>query len=289
VRLESFAKLNLYLRVLNRRPDSYHNINTLFERISLHDTVILTLRRDGAINIKCRPPLVPSDKTNLAFRAAKILQDGLGVKRGAEIKIIKRIPIGAGLGGGSSNAAAVLMGLNRLWGLKLSRRRLLKYARTIGSDVAFFIYDCPFAEGRGRGDKIKPLTSLRKVRLWQVVVVPHLAVATAGIYRQWDRIKLRLTRSGSNVKILSLALKEGNRSLINRALFNNLEPVTTRLYPEIQRIKDEFLRMGREGSLMSGSGSAVFALAGSRKNAFILARHLKREKRPWRVFVSHTS
>jgi len=289
VLLKSFAKLNLYLYVTGKRLDSYHNINTLFERIDLHDTISLNLRRDNRINIKCSSSQVPSDKSNLTFRAAKILQDEFRVKRGVDIKIIKRIPVGAGLGGGSSNAACVLVGLNKLWGLKLGRNKLLKFARAIGSDVAFFIYDCPFAEGKGRGDLIKPLVSLKKTQLWHVIIVPRAAVSTARIYRQWDRLKLRLTRPTSNVKILSLALKRKNRSLINRALYNNLEPATFRLYHEIRRIEEELLRLGARGVLMSGSGSSVFTLAACRQQALMLVRRLRRLRRSWRVFISHTS
>jgi len=287
--LESFAKLNLYLEVLKSRPDNYHNIHTLFERIDLHDDIVLTLRRDSRITIKCNFPQVPCDQTNLAFRAAKILQHGQNFKRGVNIKITKRIPVGAGLGGGSSNAAAVLVGLNKLWRLKLSRNKLLKFAGAIGSDVAFFIYDCPFAEGLGRGDIIKPLPSLRKLRLWHVVVVPRPAVSTARVYRQWDRLKLRLTSSGANVRILSLALKRNSRSLISRALFNNLESVTIRLYPEVRRIQEKLLELGAGGVLMSGSGSSVFALATSQKEAWALARRLRRQERSWQVFVNHTT
>ncbi len=289
MRLQSFAKLNLYLCVLKKRPDNYHNINTLFERISLHDTLILTPRRDNKINIKCNCPGVPSDKTNLAWRAARILQEDFGAKRGVDISIIKRIPVGAGLGGGSSNAASVLTGLNKLWGLKLSPRKLLKYARAIGSDVAFFIYDCPFAEGKGRGDRIKPLISLKKLRLWHVVVVPSVAVSTARIYRQLDSVKHRLTRPASDVKILLCALRK-NRSFINAAaLRNDLESVTTRLYPEVRCIKKELLRLGAKKVLMSGSGGSVFATTASKKEASVLAQRLRRKKRPWQVFISHTS
>jgi len=288
VRLESFAKLNLYLRILGRRSDHYHNLKTLFERISLFDSIVLTPRLDKKIKIRCDNPQVPSDKTNLVFRAAKILQDASKVKKGVDIKITKRIPIGSGLGGGSSNAACVLKGLNKLWGLGLSRDKLVKFSRGIGSDVAFFIYDCPFAEGRGRGDIIKPLTALKKLRLWQVVVVPRLEVPTARIYRLWDSLKLQLTRPVPDVKILSWALQKKNRSLIKETLDNNLEPVTARKYPEIRRIKEEMFKAGARIALMSGSGSAVFTLTDSKKEALVLARRLKRLKRFWQVFVTHT-
>ena len=183
----------------------------------------------------------------------------------------------------------MLVGLNKLWGLKLNRNKLLKYARAIGSDVAFFIYDCPFAEARGRGDRMRTLDSLQNLRLWHVIVVPGVAVSTARIYQQWDSRKLRLTRPRANVKLLSLALKGNKRSLINRALYNNLESVTTKAYPQVRRIKEELSKLGAQGVLMSGSGSSFFALAASQQEALALARRLKKRKRRWQVLVNYTS
>ncbi|MFA5114901.1 MAG: 4-(cytidine 5'-diphospho)-2-C-methyl-D-erythritol kinase [Candidatus Omnitrophota bacterium] len=287
--LRSFAKLNLYLRVCGRRPDNYHDIRTVFERISIFDTISIKARRDTRINIECNSPLVPSGKDNLAFRAARILQDKFKARTGADIKIIKRIPPGAGMGGGSSNAASVLLGLNRLWNLKLGIECLLKCARLIGSDVAFFIHDCSFAEGRGRGDNVRPLRALEGLRLWHVIAVPPLAVRTPLIYRKIDTLKLALTRPFHDVKILSLALEKGNRSLIKQSLYNSLEPVTFKIYPDVGRIKEEFLKAGAEGVLMSGSGSSVFALTSGFKESILLARRLKKEGKSWNVFISHTS
>jgi len=125
--LNSYAKLNLYLKVLNIRSDNYHNIKTLFERIDLSDRIILKPRQDKLIKIICSHPDVPQDDSNLAYRSAKLLQEGLKINRGVEIKIIKRIPVGSGMAGGSSNAATVFLGLNKIWQLKLSREKLLVY------------------------------------------------------------------------------------------------------------------------------------------------------------------
>ena len=285
--VDSCAKLNLYLAVINKRKDGYHNIKTVFERIGLSDRIILKPRRDNKIKIICSSPLVPKGKTNLAYRSAKLLQDSFLVKKGVDIEIRKRIPVGAGLGGGSSNAAAVLLGLNKLWGLNLGQNKLLKLAAGIGSDVPFFIYDTPFAMGSGRGEKIKPLKALGNVKLWHVLVVPKIEVLTPVIYNKWDSYS-RLTSRPHGDKILTSALKKSDLSLIAKSLFNSLERVTSGLYPEVARIKERFISLGLKAVLMSGSGPAVFATVPSRKEAVSLCRQLKEENKFWQVFASQT-
>ena len=162
--LHSYAKLNLYLEVLDKRKDRYHNIKSLFERIDLCDKIILKSHPHKKIKVVCNAPGIPKDSSkNLAYRSARLLQRSLNIDKGAYIKIIKRIPVAAGLGGGSSNAAAVLVGLNKLWRLNLSQKRLLVFAKEIGCDVPFFIYNTSFAEARSRGDIIKPLGPLIKL------------------------------------------------------------------------------------------------------------------------------
>lgn len=285
--LNSCAKLNLYLEVLNKRRDGCHNITTIFERISLSDKIILKPRRDKKIKIICCSPGVPADKSNLAYASAKLLRETCGIREGVDIKIIKRIPVGAGLGGGSSNAATVLLGLNKLWGLNLTQGKLARLARSIGSDVPFFIYDAPFALGTARGDRIRPLKALAKVKIWHVLAVPTIKVRTPRIYKEWDKYS-GLTRPKYDAKILSLALRKSNLSLISRSLFNSLERITAKLYPEVVRIKERFIDLGLKAILMSGSGPAVFAVVPSRKEAASLCRQLKEEKKFWRVFASQT-
>ena len=220
--LNSYAKLNLYLEVLHKRKDNYHNIKTVFERIGLADKIILKSRRDKKINITCAEvsasrrytskrssirdaevsasrrytskrssirdnvASVPQDNSNLACRSAKLLQEAFNIDKGVDIKIIKRIPVGSGLGGGSSDAATVLVGLNKLWKLNLTRDKLARLAGKLGCDVPFFIYNIPFARGQARGEKIRPLNSLANVRLWHILVVPKIGVSTASIYKEWD-------------------------------------------------------------------------------------------------------
>lgn len=305
----SYAKLNLYLAVIKKRPDNYHTLFTLFERISLADTIVLKARRDRTIKIACNVPGVPCDHTNLAYRSAHLLQENLRIKQGVDIKITKRIPVASGMGGGSSNAATVLLGLNQLWGLGLTKPRLLDYARRIGSDVPFFIYNTTFASGENRGDCITPLRSLSKVRLWHVLVIPPLKVSTPAIYRAWDRNKTKtttlassflppqergrrakggLTRARFDVKLLTLALRARKPSTLDGLLFNSLQEVTPSLYPEVGRIFFEFNRRGIRTCLMSGSGPAVFGVVFSRKEAHALGRKLKACNRAWQVCVAST-
>ena len=292
--LNSYAKLNLYLEVINKRRDNYHNIKTVFERIGLSDKIVLESRQDKQIKIICDNPDVPCDNSNLCYRSAKLLQDNFKVDKGAQIKIVKRIPVGAGLGGGSSNAAFVLLGLNKLWKLHLSQAKLARLAQKIGSDVAFFIYDSPFAKGTRRGEKIELLEGLNNLRLWHILIVPGIKVSTAVIYRKWDTYRKRcveragLTRPEYNVKITTLALQKKDLGLIGKSLFNDLEQVSIKLYPEIRRIKEWLIHRNVQSILMSGSGPAVFGVVSSRKEAVSLCRQLRRENRSWRVFVVRT-
>jgi len=301
----SYAKLNLYLEVLNRRKDNYHNIKTVFERISLSDKIILKPRKDKSIKIISKDPSLPKDDSNLCYLSARLLQESLHTRRGVDIEIIKRIPIGAGLGGGSSNAAAVLLGLNKLWELNLSQNSLVRLAKRIGCDVPFFIYNTSFAQAQERGDRVRPLGMLKKVRLWHIMVVPKIKVSTPLIYKKWDAYsgltppfftsqsykknkRAGLTKPGYNVRILNLALRKNDLSLIGKALFNDLERITTKLYPEVKRIKKRLADLGLGAILMSGSGPAVFAIVSSGKEAVSLSRQLKQEGRPWRIYVART-
>lgn len=289
--VDSYAKLNLYLAVLNKRKDNYHNIETIFEKIDLCDKIIFSNRPDKKITIACDSADIPLNGSNLAYKAARLLQNSFKSDKGVDIRIIKRIPAGSGLGGGSSNAASVLKGLNKLWGLGLSRKRLVAYAKKIGADVPFFIYDTSFAQGFGRGDEIRQLKRLKQRKFWHILVVPKLKVSTPLIYRKWDSYSRRdrsvLTMPEDNVNILCLALRKNNFSLLGQSLFNGLERIAAGIYPEIKQIRERFFDLGLRAILMSGSGSAVFGLARSRKEAISLGGKLRRN-RIWQVFVTRT-
>lgn len=289
LKVSSYAKLNLYLEILDKRPDGYHNLRTVFERISLSDTLTLKEIDNPEIRIISDSKDIPCDSRNLAYKAAEILKEDLGIKNGVEIRLKKIIPVGAGLGGGSSNAASVLLGLNRLWRLGLSRGRLLGYAAKLGSDVSFFIYNCSYAFGVSRGEKIRPLKSWKK-RLWHVLVVPKINVPTKEIYQELDKDfagarGLKADKRAFNLKVGTDPSVCPN---INAMLFNRLEEAAFRLYPQVSKVKEVlFKEAGLGSALMSGSGSAVFGLVDSRKEGLRIAKGLNRFK-DWKVFVVTT-
>ncbi len=299
--VKSFAKLNLYLQVLNKRKDKFHNLKTLFCRIDLADTLIFRARKDSLIKIKCSNRNVPKDKTNLCWRAARLLQqerklgsNGLPsnwqshkLNFGVGIEIKKHIPVGAGLGGGSSNAASTLLGLNKYWKLNLSQKKLAELGAKLGSDVPFFIYNTKFALGSGRGDKIKPLTSLNKVKLWFILVYPNFKVSTPLIYRKFDGYS-QLTRPKYNVKILTSELLKEGSAIDTAYLFNSLEVVTASIYPIVNQVKKAFVDIGLEKNIMSGSGAAVFAVCNSRAQSQNLSKKLRKKYKSWEIFVTST-
>lgn len=292
--LNSYAKLNLYLEVLNIRKDKFHNIKTIFERINLHDTIILKSRADKKITIFSNSKDIPLDSSNLAFRSAKLLQGYLATDKGVDIKIIKRIPVGSGMGGGSSNAATVLLGLNKLWKLNLSKEKLVHFGKKIGSDVPFFIHNCSFAYGTGRGDCVSPLKLLFNTKLWHILVVPKINVSTPAVYQGWDRLlrckinkSEELTSLRGNDKILLSALVKKNPALISVALFNSLEPVTSKMHLALNSIKEKLGLLGLRSILMSGSGPTIFSVSLTKKEAVSVFRKLK-SKKLWSVFVVET-
>ncbi|MCG2707256.1 MAG: 4-(cytidine 5'-diphospho)-2-C-methyl-D-erythritol kinase [Candidatus Omnitrophica bacterium] len=299
--IKSFAKLNLYLQVLNKRKDSFHNLSTLFARIDLADTLIFRKRPDGSIKIKCDNRQVPKDKTNLCYRAAALLKQELNLSLGIEIELKKYIPVGAGLGGGSTNAASVLLGLNRFWNLGLPKTRLVNLGAKLGSDVPFFMHQAKFALGSQRGDKIKPLISLQKLKLWFILIYPNLKVSTPLIYQKFDaclpagqagrpvgKAFSGLTRTRCNVKMLTSELLKKGKAFGAQYLINDLQIVTTSLYPVVNQVKKALSGMGLEKIMMSGSGPAVFAVCNGRKQAQDLSRELRKAYKFWQVFVTST-
>lgn len=288
--LRSYAKVNLCLYVLNKRPDNYHNLDSIFERINIYDTIRLHKASGTSISLTACPSCIPVDESNLAFRAAKILQDSCKVQKGVRISIQKNIPVGAGMGGGSSNAATVLLGLNKLWRLHLSVEKLARIGKKIGADVPFFIYESRFARVRGVGDRVLSLQPLRKKILWHVIVTPLIHVPTPEIYKRWDSLsdsQRRLTSSQGNVTLILSALRKKGPVSISRYLYNSLERVTIPLYPEIQKIKDRLVQSGLRAVLMSGSGPTVFGIVSSHKEALLVSRQITRETK-WRVFTARS-
>lgn len=286
--LTSYAKLNLYLEIIRKRPDNYHSIFTLFERINLADQIRLKLLPQREIRIIASGFSLPLGRNNLAHQAASMLQREFRLSEGVEINISKHIPICAGLGGGSSNAAVVLAGLNRLWKLNLKIRQLVTLARRIGSDVPFFLYNSSFACATSRGERIKVLRL--PVKLWHVIVVPRVKILSSLIYKKWDESGkgVAMRNHQSIIRILKSALLKKDILLLSKLLFNSLEEVSSAMYPVIRKVRFALSDLGLKAITMSGSGSAVFGLVSSRKEAYAIARQLKTKLDNWDVFVANT-
>jgi len=264
VRLRSFAKVNLGLEVLGQREDGYHELRTLFQTIDLADDVVLRPRPRG-VRVICRHPLVPEDGTNLAARAAEALRGYAGVARGVEIEIHKRIPVGGGLGGGSSNAAAVLLGLDRMWKLGLGPDGLHRLAVRLGADVPYFLLGGT-AIGLARGDEVYPLR--RQLRAHVVLVDPGIHVSTARVFARLDT---RLTPREKSNSIFYFVSRELEGSGAYRLLRNDLEEAALEEAPALRehagRVRAVLLREGACLAALSGSGSSYFGLFESARPA----------------------
>ncbi|MBF0123526.1 MAG: 4-(cytidine 5'-diphospho)-2-C-methyl-D-erythritol kinase [Candidatus Omnitrophica bacterium] len=295
--LSAHAKLNLALEVVARRPDGFHELRTIFERIDLADQLTFSLGLPGKIMITCDHKDVPCDERNLVFKVARLLMEKEGAQKGIRVHIQKRIPVAAGLAGGSSDAATALLGLNRLWNLRLSRARLIHYAGLIGSDVAFFLYDQPFAMGRGRGERIEALRIPH--RFWHVLITPKAPLLTKEVYQLYARKFLgskssagngafpQLTKKNDNVTMLARSLKSADISLARRLLFNDLEGPIGRLRPGLLTLKTRLKKLSAEGVCFSGSGPSVFVLTETRKQAEEIAVRFRRTYT--QVFVTQTA
>ena len=247
------AKINLSLDVLHKRPDGYHEVEMIMTTIDLADRIELTLLDSEAIRIVSLNRFVPDDQRNLAYQAANILKEKFQVKKGVEIKIEKNIPVAAGLAGGSSDAAAVLRGLNKLWDLGLTLDELAVIGAEIGSDVSFCVYGGT-ALATGRGEIIKELPS--PPVCWVILAKPFIGVSTADIYK---RLNVETIEHPNTEKMIeSIAAKDYD--LMCNSVGNVLENVTLSLYPEVAQIKEQICKFGADAVLMSGSGPTVFGL-----------------------------
>lgn len=248
------AKINLSLDVLYKRPDGYHEVKMVMTTIDLADRIeLVPLPGEDAIRIVSQNRFVPDDCRNLAYQAAKLLKETFSIREGVAISITKHIPVAAGLAGGSSDAAATLRGLNKLWGLGLSVHELARLGAQIGSDVAFCVYGGT-AIATGRGEIITPISS--PPPCWVVLAKPPIGVSTAEVYRN-----LQLEHvSHPDVDAMVKAIERQDYAALCRSVGNVLEEVTLKKYPEVAHIKEQMKRFGADAVLMSGSGPTVFGL-----------------------------
>jgi 4-diphosphocytidyl-2-C-methyl-D-erythritol kinase len=276
------AKINLGLQIHSKRTDGYHELETLLQMVSLYDDIELETLPTG-IALECDHPYIPRDESNLVVKAARLLQAQFPARRdlGARIRLTKRIPAGGGLGGGSGNAAGVLLGLNVLWDLGLEKEELLRLAGNLGSDVPFFLF-APCALGKGRGEILSPVQASRKFNV--ILVFPRFPIATAWVYRN---LKMGLTNGVNHINLLQKFLSSSDIKLLGANLYNDLERVVLQDHAVIQTLKEDLLLSGAAGSLLSGSGSTVFGIFEDPKTAQEAYSSLLK-KGSWDVFLTET-
>jgi 4-diphosphocytidyl-2-C-methyl-D-erythritol kinase len=273
--VRAYAKINIGLHVLAKRPDGYHNIETVFRLIDLYDELEF-VQGDEGIAFTSDTPLLANDSTNLCIRAATLLRDLTGSRMGVEITLKKQIPLGAGLGGGSSDAAAVLKGLAKLWAIDISTEELQTISATLGSDVPFFL-SSQTAYGTGRGEQLKSF--LLHIPYWILVVTPNIHVSTAWAY---SNVRISQAQNRPNLRGL-LESSIDNPKILRESLSNDFEESVFREFTDISNLKQTLLDKGAEVALMSGSGSSVFGFFTSEARA----KHLRSELSS-RYFVSIT-
>lgn len=278
IEVRARAKVNLGLEVLGRRPDGYHELRSVMWAVELADRVTLELApRD--ITVECTTPEVPSTPENLAWRAAESVRQATGVARGVRIRIDKAIPVAAGLGGGSADAAAVLAGLGLLWGVRLGRARRHALATAIGMDVAFFLGTSP-AMARARGETLRAIDGARDMAL--VIVNPGFPLSTREVYA---RMEARDFGDGRRVTALRRAAGGGAAAVASRVV-NDLEAGAQRLWPGLSEVKAALVEAGCLSAQMSGSGPSVVGIVGSARQALRVRDALGR--RPWRAWATRT-
>ncbi len=299
------AKVNLFLKVLNKRKDGYHNILTLFERISLADKITISKIPRGIV-VSSDKFITGDPKDNLVYKAAELIlkhgsrRGGLNLpygrngkrRSGVKIRIEKRIPIAAGLGGGSSDAASALIGINRLFNLKLKQNELALLGRKLGADVPFFLMDTPFAIGKGRGDELKKADIAAMP--WHLIINPGFRLPTKDIYEAYDKAGPKgLTTNGADDRIHRSLCGSVNFKSLEQVLYNDLGLIAIAksavLGSTIERLA---YHLGRK-AIVSGSGPSVFCLYRTRKEAMAGKRKLfrsvpARERKLWQVFIART-
>lgn len=265
----AFAKVNLTLDIVGVRPDGYHLLESVMQSLSLCDVV--EARPAAETTLTCDMPGLACDESNLALRAWRLMQQEFSLDGGMDIVLHKEIPLGGGLGGGSADAAQVLLAVNELYALGLSYQRLIELAARLGADVPFCLYGGT-ALAEGIGEKLTPLGGCPELRL--VLVNPGIAVATPQVYRQYDAMGITPAQGGSpHTEAMRQALASGSPSAVGGALYNALEQPAFAVCPELAAIKAELADMGL-AALLCGSGATVMGIARDKKQAAVAEARL---------------
>ncbi len=277
IKVLSPAKINLYLNIIGKYPGGFHRLESIVERISLCDQISIKLITTPVIKLKSNLKKLETED-NLVFKAAGLLKKRFKIPFGFDIFLQKRIPIGAGLGGGSSNAASTLLGLNQLLGLGLKRKEIYSLGRQLGSDVNFFLSESQFAFLTGRGEKVTPLKIMKKFS--HFIIWPDISISTKRVY---SGMRVKLTKFFNNANIMRYGLRKGDVPLVKKSIFNALEKRALLLYAELGHAKSYLEKRGIFAKV-TGSGSAFYTVG----NVVSLSKLKRLVPKKWAVFKVNT-
>ncbi len=254
VEMVANAKVNLSLDVVRRREDNYHDLEMIMQEIDLADKIFIKEIDADEIRVLCNRDDIPTDETNIVYKISYTIKNRFNIDKGLEIKIDKNIPIAAGLGGGSADAAATIKGLNKLWNLNMSEQDMIDISKPLGADIPFCIIGGT-AVARGIGDKLTKISGLKETMI--LLVNPEIGVSTKFVYQS---LNLDVIEKRPDTGKLVDAIQANDLNYIANNMVNVLETVSIKEYPLIDKIKEEMIQYGAIGSLMSGSGSTVFGI-----------------------------
>lgn len=279
LKIRAYGKINLGLDVIGKRPNGYHDVRMIMQTVRLFDQVILTKQEEPGITVETNLPFLPIDENNLVYKAAKLMIDRYHISSGIHITLKKYIPVSAGMAGGSSDCAATLYGMNRLFDLKLPRKKLMELGVTLGADVPYCLMRGT-ALSEGIGEVLTPLPPMPDCYI--LIGKPQINVSTKFVY---ENLKLHDEIKHPDIDGMVEALKQGNLSGISSRLGNVLESVTIPEYPVIQKIKDRMIELGAMNALMSGSGPTVFGIFQEKEKAETACERMRQEKVARQVYL----
>ena len=272
IKLDAYGKINLGLDVLGKRDDGYHDLDMVMQSVNLADKIIIQKNKTGEITVKSNTGKIPNDESNLAYKAAKLLIDEFEIEKGVDIEIEKNIPISGGMAGGSTDCAAVLKGMNKLFKLKLSEEELMERGVKLGADVPFCIMG-KTARAEGIGEVLTPIKN--KLKGYIVLAKPPISVSTGFVYGRIDEVEVK---NKPDTEAMIEAIKKNDLKGLADSICNVLEEVTIPDYPIVQEIKDKMINNGALNAMMTGSGPTVFGLFDDKKKAVAAVDELKESK-----------
>lgn len=281
IELKALGKINLGLDVLGKRENGYHDVRMVMQTIYVYDNVTIQKTKESGIVVKTNLFYLPTDENNIAYQAAKLLMDEFEIKEGVMITLDKHIPVAAGMAGGSSNAAAVLVGMNQLFGLGLGMEELMERGVRLGADVPYCVMrGTVLAEGIG--EILTPLPPLPKC--YVLIAKPGISVSTKMVYEKLDATEIK---EHPDIDAIVEGLEQGDLERVAMSMGNVLENVTIELYPEIRQIKKVMLETGAMNAMMSGSGPTVFGIYKERKLAKAAQKRLREERLAKQIYIAN--